>query len=117
MRNYCLYILCAITLIFPSKGNCQEYIGSGIQWHDEQGRPVSAHGANIVYDQGRYWLFGEYKTDSANVFTGFSCYSSSNLCNWRFERIVLRTQADGIMGPSRVGERPKVLRCLLTVKN
>lgn len=88
-----------------------ELIRNGIQIHDQSGLPVSAHGANIVADGGKYWLFGEYKTDSANLFTGFSCYSSENLTDWKFERIVLETQPDGIMGPGRVGERPKVLRC------
>lgn len=86
------------------------FIKNGIQWHDQNGRPVSAHGANIVYDNGRYWMFGEYKTDSANVFTGFSCYSSADLTDWRFEGLVLETQPDGRMGPGRVGERPKVIK-------
>lgn len=89
-------------------------IRNGIQWQDDRGEPVSAHGANILYDKGKYWLFGEYKTDSANVFTGFSCYSSSDLANWKFERLVFKSQPDGRMGPRRVGERPKVLKCPTT---
>jgi len=102
-----------LTIILAITGylTASSVICNGIQWHDENGRPVSAHGANIVFDNGKYWLFGEYKTDSANVFTGFSCYSSENLTDWHFERIVLSTQPNGIMGPNRVGERPKVLRC------
>lgn len=87
---------------------------NGIPWYDQNGEPVSAHGANILFDGGRYYLFGEYKTDSANVFTGFSCYSSSDLTQWRFEGIAFTQQKDGRMGPGRVGERPKVLRCPAT---
>ena len=84
---------------------------NGIPWYDQNREPVSAHGANIIKDGGRYYLFGEYKTDSANVFTGFSCYSSSDLAQWQFEGMAFSQQQDGRMGPERVGERPKVLRC------
>ena len=86
-------------------------IVNGIPWYDQNGKPVSAHGANIIKDGGKYYLFGEYKTDSANVFTGFSCYSSDNLSQWNFEGIAFSQQKDGRMGPDRVGERPKVLKC------
>ena len=86
-------------------------IVNGIPWYDQNREPVSAHGANIIRDGGKYYLFGEYKTDSANVFMGFSCYSSENLSDWSFEGIAFNQQTDGRMGPKRVGERPKVLRC------
>jgi hypothetical protein len=36
------------------------------------------------------------------------------LANWRFERIVLPQQKDGLLGPNRVGERVKVMRCPAT---
>ena len=57
----------------------QKAIVSGVSWYDQRGETVSAHGANIVCDGRCYYLFGEYKTDLAYVFTGFSCYSSDNL--------------------------------------
>ena len=84
---------------------------NGIPWYDQNREPVSARGANIIKDGERYYLFGEYKTDSANVFTGFSCYSSADLAQWRYEGIAFSRQEEGRMGPNRVGERPKVLRC------
>ncbi|MDR1199536.1 MAG: family 43 glycosylhydrolase, partial [Prevotellaceae bacterium] len=87
---------------------------SGISWFDNNGNAVNAHGACIVEENGRYYLFGEYKSDTANVFTGFSCYSSTDLVNWQFERIVLPQQKDGLLGPNRVGERVKVMRCPAT---
>lgn len=97
-----------------NKKTKKHVIISGITWYDQNSEPVSAHGANIIRDGGKYYLFGEYKTDSANVFTGFSCYSSDNLSDWRFESIAFSQQSDGRMGPNRVGERPKVLRCPAT---
>ncbi len=84
---------------------------NGIPWYDQNGKPVSAHGANIIKDNGRYYMFGELKTDSANVFTGFSCYSSRDLAEWNYEGIAFEPQDSGRMGPGRVGERPKVMRC------
>lgn len=86
-------------------------IYSGIPWLDDRGKVVCAHGANIVKDNNKYYLFGEYKTDSANIFNGFSCYSSTDLYNWKFERMALPVQPAGKLGPNRVGERPKVMKC------
>jgi hypothetical protein len=86
-------------------------IYSGTPWFDNNGNVVSAHGANVVKDNGKYYLFGEYKSDSIIDFTGFSCYSSDDLYNWKFERIVLPVQESGKLGPGRIGERPKVMKC------
>lgn len=86
-------------------------ICSGIPWFDDTNKTVSAHGACIVQDQGRFYLFGECKGDSSNAFVGFNCYSSSDLYNWKFERQALPLQQDGQLGPNRVGERVKVMKC------
>ena len=86
-------------------------IVNGIPWYDQNQNPVNAHGAGIIKDGGKYWLFGEYKSDTSNAFPGFGCYSSEDLVNWKFERVVLPVQKDGILGPNRVGERVKVMKC------
>ena len=86
-------------------------IVNGVPWYDQNHQPVNAHGAGIIRDGGKYWLFGEYKSDTSNAFPGFGCYSSDDLVNWTFERVVLPVQKDGILGPDRVGERVKVMRC------
>ena len=91
--------------------NLGKIVSNGIPWFDNNGDIVNAHGACIVEDNGRYYLFGEWKSDKSNAFPGFSCYSSDDLVNWKFERVVLRVQPDGILGPNRVGERVKVMRC------
>ncbi|NMM99186.1 glycosyl hydrolase family 43 [Bifidobacterium olomucense] len=92
----------------------QSLIISGVPWFDDRGRTVNAHGGCIVEESGLYYLFGEYKTDEENRFAGFSCYSSPDLVHWTFRRIVLPQQADGLMGPGRIGERVKVMRCPAT---
>lgn len=86
-------------------------IVNGVAWYDQNGNTVNAHGAGIIKDNGKYWLFGEYKSDTTNAFPGFGCYSSTDLVNWTFERVVLPVQKDGILGPNRVGERVKVMKC------
>ncbi len=89
-------------------------IYSGVPWFDEKGNPVSAHGANIVKDKSRYYLFGERHYDTSNAFAGFNCYSSTDLYTWKFESIALPVQDSGKLGPGRVGERPKVMKCPAT---
>lgn len=91
-------------------------IVNGVPWFDQNGAIINSHGSCIVCDGGRYWLFGEYKSDTTNAFPGFGCYSSADLVNWQFERVVLPVQTDGLMGPDRVGERVKVMRCPTTGK-
>lgn len=54
---------------------------------------------------------GNISRTRANAFPGFSCYSSDDLVNWKFERVVLPMQSNGILGPDRVGERVKVMKC------
>lgn len=95
---------------FLSKLQAQ-VVANGIPWFDNNGNIVNAHGACIVEDNGRYWLFGEWKSDKTNAFPGFSCYSSTDLVNWKFENVVLKVHPDGILGPNRVGERVKVMKC------
>lgn len=94
--------------------NRYKVIYSGIPWFDQNNKEVNAHGACIVKEGNKYYLFGEYHTDTSNAFVGFSCYSSSNLMNWKFERIVLPVQTDGLLGSNRVGERIKVMKCPTT---
>ncbi len=103
-----LFAICSLSI--AQKGKI-DAIYSGIPWFDNNGKTVSAHGANIVKENGKYYLFGEFKTDTSNTFNGFSCYSSKDLYNWTFERIALPVQKSGVLGSDRVGERPKVMKC------
>lgn len=99
-------LLLPVTLFAQNKA-----IYSGVPWFDDNGNVVSAHGACIVKDKNRFYLFGERKSDTSNAFTGFNCYSSTDLYNWNFESIALTVQDSGKLGPNRVGERVKVMQC------
>jgi hypothetical protein len=89
-------------------------IYSGVPWYDDKGNVVSSHGANIVKDGRKYYLFGERHTDTSNAFAGFNCYSSADLYNWKWESVALPVQPSGKLGANRVGERPKVMKCPAT---
>lgn len=104
-----LLLLCYSSIAQKQGGYNAIY--SGIPWFDDRGKTVSAHGANIIRDNGKFYLFGEAHSDTSNAFAGFNCYSSADLYNWKFERVALPVQDTGRLGSNGVGERPKVLKC------
>nr|WP_315153141.1 family 43 glycosylhydrolase [uncultured Flavobacterium sp.] len=109
------FILFFSVLIILKTGYSQENkrykaIYSGITWFDDRGIEVNAHGGNIIKEGDLFYLFGESKGNDLNMFQGFSCYSSKDLYNWKFEKIVLPVQDSGRLGPNRIGERVKVLK-------
>lgn len=83
---------------------------SGVHWYDQHQNTVSAHGAGVLKEGTTFYLFGEFKRDDSNAFNGFSCYSSKNLSEWKFENVVLPVQSEGRLSKDKVGERPKVLK-------
>ena len=109
-------IIGAILLItayvsFAQQPGKMDAIYSGTPWFDQNGNIVSAHGAGIIQEKNTFYLFGEAHTDMSNAFVGFNCYSSKDLYNWKFESIALPVQKSGKLGPDRVGERVKVMKC------
>ena len=53
-------LLSAIILALSAAAGLQaQTIVNGIPWYDQNGDPVSAHGANIIRDGDRYYMFGE----------------------------------------------------------
>lgn len=65
-------IIRAIT--FCGSAFCQsggyKAIYSGIPWFNNNGNTISAHGATIIKDNDRYYLFGERHNDTSNAFAG-----------------------------------------------
>lgn len=109
-----VFLFFILAVAYPAKAQktgTYNAIYSGTPWFDDQGNVVSAHGGGIIKDNGKYYLFGEKHTDSSNAFAGFNCYSSTDLYNWKFESVALPVQDTGELGPNRVGERVKVMKC------
>ena len=98
---------------------------SGETWLDTDGHQINAHGGGILFCEGVYYWYGEVK--SGHTFlpdcnkswggtrvdvTGVSCYSSTNLYDWKNEGLALRAVRDdpkNDLNPAGVVERPKVI--------
>ena len=90
----------------------------GVQFHDDKGALLNAHGGGINVVGDTFYFSGEYfvysasaSYDTNNSFHGVSMYSSKDLVTWKFEKLILRQQASGELGPNRIGERPHIIRC------
>lgn len=107
----CILFLINTTILLAQLPGKMDAIYSGTPWFDQNGNLVSAHGANIIKDKSKFYLFGEAHSDTSNAFAGFNCYSSKDLYNCKFELVALPVQKSGKLGPNRVGERVKVMKC------
>ena len=126
-RNSLFYIVALACLFMISVGACRngtpKTIVPGIVWYDTDGNPINAHGGGIMYHDGVYYWYGEYKGDSTyyrdDICVGWraeaggvSCYSSTDLVSWKFEGVVLppdTQDAQSDLHPSQIIERPKVI--------
>jgi hypothetical protein len=74
---------CLATLLAVSVET--KYIVPGGRWRDTDGNFINAHGAGITFDQksGRFWWFGEHKTEEEPEGGGVSVYSSEDLATWK----------------------------------
>lgn len=81
----------------------------GNEWHDTNGDVINAHGGGVIYDNGKYYWFGEKRGRHASE--GVNVYSSTDLYNWKYESLALSqdkdTTSDITIGC--VMERPKVI--------
>jgi len=101
-------------------------------WRDAEGQPINAHGGGVLFHEAVYYWYGELKEGRTYVPAvnyswggtrvvagGVSCYSSTNLTDWRNEGVVLPSVPDD---PShdlhcdKVIERPKVIYNRATMK-
>src|SRR5262245_31494224 len=97
----------------------------GRSWSDQSGNPVNAHGVGVLHHEGVFYWYGEFKDGLTYVTAankswggtrvlagGVSCYSSTNLYDWKNEGLVLRPAPDqpaSDLHPEKVIERPKVI--------
>ncbi|WP_425503645.1 glycoside hydrolase family 43 protein [Luteolibacter flavescens] len=100
-------------------------IRSGEVWQDTDGEMINAHGGGVLFHEGTYYWYGEMKQGETYLpevnkswggtrvdVTGVSCYSSTDLMNWKKEGNVLPPVKDdpaSDLHPGKVLERPKVI--------
>lgn len=98
------------SLVFNNEG----FFIPGKQWKDTNGVHINAHGGGVIFVDGIYYWYGEYKTAGRGGNTslqGVSCYSSKDLYNWTNEGIVLKVESDlhSEIAKGCIIERPKVV--------
>ena len=96
----------------------------GEVWRDTAGHPINAHGGGVLFHNGVYYWYGEVKEGRTYLPAcnrnwggtrvpsgGVSCYSSTNLYEWKKEKLVLTPVADpqSDLHFDKVMERPKVI--------
>lgn len=86
----------------------------GKLWPDDKGTHINAHGGGFLYQNGKYYWFGEHKIAGRKGNTaqvGVHCYSSTDLYNWKDEGIAFRVSEDSASDVAKgcILERPKVI--------
>ncbi len=97
----------------------------GERWLDTSGQFINAHSGGLLLHAGVYYWYGEFKEGTTYVTAankswggtrvvngGFSCYSSTNLRDWKFEGIALapdQRNPESDLHCEKVMERPKVI--------
>jgi len=119
---HALALVASALVCFPAAGG---EIHPGQVWNDTEGNPINAHGGGALVYAGVYYWYGEFKTGTTYLpdcnkswggtrvdVAGVSCYSSTNLCDWKNEGIVLPAvpgDTNSDLHPAKVLERPKVI--------
>lgn len=108
-----LYAITLLGLLCTLPAAAQnEAIRSGALWPDDKGVHINAHGGGMLYHDGRYYWFGEHKSEkTSSALVGVTCYSSEDLYNWKNEGVALPVSDDPASDITRGStiERPKVV--------
>jgi hypothetical protein len=100
-----LLLSCANTFV-----QAQALFKPGQKWLDTDGNTIEAHGGGILKVGEIYYWYGENHALGEGNKTGISCYSSTDLFNWKNEGVVFPKEAlPEMFRDSGVCERPKVL--------
>ena len=119
LRNFtsCLATLICLILLSLSVTSCRTVADFGVlcngeEWTDTNGNPINAHGGGVLYHNGRYYWYGEHKSDlTTAALVGITCYSSKDLRQWEDCGVALSV-VDSVGADIERGcvmERPKVI--------
>lgn len=67
------------------------WIVPGARWHDTEGNLFNAHAGGLCVDRdsGKFYWFGEHKTEEQEEGGGVSVYSSDDLATWESHGLAL----------------------------
>lgn len=95
----------------------------GRPWLDTNGRPIQAHGGSILYENGRYYWYGENKERTTGLndiwHWGIRCYVSDDLYNWEDLGLIIppdENDPSSTLHPSKCVDRPHILHNAKTGK-
>ncbi len=83
---------------YPSHPVTYDSIRPGEVWLDTEGKPIQAHGFQVTWRDGKYYWYGEDKTETLfgtnKFFCGVRCYSSEDFYNWKDEGDIIKPSSD-----------------------
>lgn len=114
---YNIYIMIGASCLFcmPACSPQQKestIIRPGEIWCDSDSTHINAHGGGVLYHEGKYYWFGEHKSETTSAaLVGVTCYSSADLVNWKNEGVALPVSEDPASDITKgcTIERPKVI--------
>jgi hypothetical protein len=84
-------------------------IKPGQIWPDDQHNHIQAHGGGIIKIKDIFYWYGEQRAQGLDTnYRYVSCYSSKDLCHWKFEGNALALKKPDSVLAKWVLERPKV---------
>ena len=120
-----LLILIFILAVWNKYASAQQAsVTPGSVWKDTDGNFINAHGGGMLYYNNVYYWFGEIKKGKTWLVPnqnwedyrvpagGISCYSSTDLINWKNEGVALAPVTGNTthdLDTGKVIERPKVI--------
>jgi hypothetical protein len=106
-------VLLAISVVFwGCQATAQKNEGTirpGEIWPDNNGNHVQAHGGGITRVKDTFYWYGEERAKGLDTGKRYvSCYSSTDLVNWKFRGDVVQMTDPNNLGYGWILERPKV---------
>jgi Glycosyl hydrolases family 43 len=105
----------ALALPLPTHAADRDRIQPGLSWPDTEGVHINAHGFGIVEHEGTYYWYGSQKilgkSESEKNEAGVSCYTSTDLLNWKNNGLVFSVRAEDQhpeVAKAGILDRPKV---------
>ena len=114
MKNLMAGFMLITVLAANGSSASPEPFKPGAVWPDTDGKHINAHGGGILFHDGVYYWFGEFKQGGRRgnqAYDGISCYTSTNLTTWKNEGIALAVEQEPAseIVPGCIMERPKVI--------
>ncbi len=117
VKNLVLTCLCIMNAYALPWANAQETTSNNVGvngelWLDTNGKPINAHGGNIIKYADKYYWYGENRPyQGFTTEVGVEVYSSTDLKTWKDEGVALAVSSTPGHDIERgcIMERPKVV--------